>query len=374
MKNVALNIHWYDFAVNKPLSIYSLKMSLMVGSIINLINQSDAFFTYSCINWISVVMTYVVLYFVSSTVNTSHVKYYIDKFEEQHEKKLCSETKELSPVVAELDTIAQTVSQNAINVNTRSKKRVAFVEELADTAHHASQTSERLVHEAKKSTSSLAQMDAAFCIVCGHITDLGKQVTDATTATHSLSNEIHQFLNEFNSIAELARSITAISDQTNLLALNAAIEAARAGEAGRGFAVVADEVKSLAAQTKENATKIDNHLNVLGRHQATLDQALSSLNDSMKQAQIATNSSESSMQKSTSQVSEACVEVKASLDTVSEQLVEETARLNTMAAHVNELAEDTRNMITASASNMKVSARAKGLVNSLESYIGKTLI
>ncbi len=117
----------------------------------------------------------------------------------------------------------------------------------------------------------------------------GKQVmTEAITGVMLLAEsvndagEIIERLGEDSkSIGSIIEVITGVAEQTNLLALNAAIEAARAGEQGRGFAVVADEVRSLANKTQESAQKINEIINVLLKH---VDRAVTVINNSVKQA------------------------------------------------------------------------------------------
>ena len=195
------------------------------------------------------------------------------------------------------------------------------------------------------------------------IRKLADVVRNSASSVEALAENSHE-------ISHAITEIRGIAEQTNLLALNAAIEAARAGEQGRGFAVVADEVRKLAQRVQDSTDQI----------QGTIDRLLNAMNTAVNQRTGSSEDATRCVEESEEgrRALEAINEVVSRIDHTNQEIAnvsaEQTAGTDDVLANVQGIRETTQNMVTQLAESADMSRRLKKLIDSLEEASSKVTV
>ncbi|MFM5183924.1 methyl-accepting chemotaxis protein [Aeromonas veronii] len=247
---------------------------------------------------------------------------------------------QLATLVESLQRSASTLDDRATSLTAMAQRHTDDSQAQVGAAHHIEQAIEQLTHSIEQAGSQLHQVGeqtlqsaerAQEATIAIHTVEqvIGEQVTGVKQVSHTISD----LAGLSQQIAGLAGAIHDIAEQTNLLALNAAIEAARAGEQGRGFAVVADEVRSLATRTGSATTEINT---IIGKIQDVSLRAASEMDTELARVEQAVTHTMTARQ-SVARIAQSCEEINQRIAQVDQLMSDETRLVQGIHHQVGEM-------------------------------------
>lgn len=242
--------------------------------------------------------------------------------------------REFSQITENMKQLSDMISSVVHEVAMGASNQATETEEAVQTLDQYIRTLEQVVQaettEKNRLSDSVTRLKRAF----QGIQQVNKKITDVKNNFHNVNSQGHHLSLQAEKIMDISGTVEQIADQTNLLALNAAIEAARAGESGRGFTVVAEEIRKLAENSKTAVHDINEHLvnfiqqinGFVGEIESQF-QELESSNHTLDQVTL-------DNREATSQL----IDVSNVIVNLINQLSAETGHLTSMVEHIHGLA------------------------------------
>jgi methyl-accepting chemotaxis protein len=272
--------------------------------------------------------------------------------------KASDSTQSLTTAAEQLKQIARQSNQATSMQHEEMQQVAAAITEMSATVKEIAASSESAASSAKEADNEAGNGQMVVQQTVDAISMLAKEVESAATVINKLETDSE-------AIGSVLGVIRGIADQTNLLALNAAIEAARAGEQGRGFAVVADEVRTLASRTQQSTQEIQTIIQGLQEGTAkavkVMNESVASANETVEKASDANNSLANIVQ-----AVSAISEVNIHIATASEQ---QASTVNEIDRSVNHIAELSNKSATGSEETLTACESLAGLGDELKGIV-----
>lgn len=243
-------------------------------------------------------------------------------------KSIAASTKSVASAANEMSTTSNQVATAAQQQSEASSNMAATVEEMTVSINHVGDRAT----EANRISSESGQLAISGAKIIGQTVS---DIQEIATTVNEAAELIHGLEQHSLKISNVVAVIKEVADQTNLLALNAAIEAARAGEQGRGFAVVADEVRKLAertsASTQEIATTVETMRTGAGNAVISMREVVSKVTEGVERAEAANTA--------ISQIGDGSRNAVSMVEEITAAIREQGAATNNIAMQVERIAQ-----------------------------------
>ncbi|UTW56685.1 methyl-accepting chemotaxis protein [Kordiimonas sp. SCSIO 12610] len=261
--------------------------------------------------------------------------------------------------IREASELASQIKANALRVNSASKGRAQFLTEVVEGSREITASVEEIQERSQANNSVLLKTSDDVHKVTSEMNGILTSLEQNMALANKMTEMLDKFESQFRRVEEISGEITTISKQTNMLALNAMIEAKRAGKYGAGFTVVAQEVKELAANTQSSANEIDTMM-------STLFGELGPIMDDCKTLNADMSSCAEHGKHSMAQI----VDVGSAVDSAvertretGEQAAKQVTSFAAVVEQLNELKKETEAAISGSAKNAEIAGRIVELMS-----------
>ncbi|MEI7457133.1 MAG: methyl-accepting chemotaxis protein [Nitrosomonadales bacterium] len=279
-----------------------------------------------------------------------------------------------STIIMQVSSSAGTVSSTAANLSAASRQISQGTQAQTEAAASTAAAVEEItvsINSVASNTDDVRQLSEKSLqqtrLGNQNVTGMVGEIERVQNAVKLIAGSVAEFVDSTRAIAGMTQQVKDIADQTNLLALNAAIEAARAGEQGRGFAVVADEVRKLAEKSAQSANEIDRVTN-------SLNQKSTQVEDTVQSGLRSLLATQEQVERVASVLTEAGVLVEQSSHGVSDiatSVNEQSIASADIARNVEKIAQMSEENYAAIESNTHEIVRLEQLAKELQSAVSR---